>query len=53
MIHWLVVGLMTGMMPLMHTGIKSGRVPAPGVYMTNLGGMLGFVGGLMGHVVLV
>ena len=50
-VQWLVVGLMTGMVPMMHAGIKAGQVEAPGVYMTNLGGMLGFVGGLMGHVV--
>lgn len=50
-IHWLIVGLMTGMMPLMHAGIRSGKVPAPGVYMIRLGGLLGFVGGLLGHVV--
>lgn len=50
-VHWLIAGLMTGMMPMMHAGIRSGQVEAPGVYMTRLGGMLGFVGGLMGHVV--
>lgn len=49
-VHWLIVGLMTGMMPMMHAGIRSGDVPAPGIYMTNLGGMMGFIGGLMGHV---
>ncbi len=50
-VHWLVVGLMTGMMPIMHAGIKSGQVQAPGIYMMQLGGLMGFVGGLMGHVV--
>lgn len=50
-IHWLVVGLMTGMMPMMHAGIRSGQVQAPGVYMTRLGGIMGFVGGLVGHIV--
>lgn len=50
-VHWLIAGTMTGMMPMMHAGIKSGKVPAPGIFMTNLGGMMGFVGGLMGHVV--
>mgnify|MGYP001375512834 CR=1 FL=1 len=49
--HWFIVGLMTGMMPMMHAGIRSGDVPAPGIYMTNLGGMMGFIGGLIGHVV--
>lgn len=50
-VHWLIAGAMTGMMPMMHAGIKSGDVPAPGIFMTKLGGMMGFVGGLMGHVV--
>ena len=50
-VHWLIAGMMTGMMPMMHAGIKSGQVAAPGIFMTNLGGMMGFVGGLMGHVV--
>ena len=50
-VHWLIAGTMTGMMPMMHAGIKSGQVAAPGIFMTNLGGMMGFVGGLMGHVV--
>jgi hypothetical protein len=42
---------MTGMMPMMHAGIRSGDVPAPGLYMKKLGGMMGFIGGLMGHIV--
>ena len=49
--HWAMAGLTLGMMPMLHAGIKSGQVQAPGVYMTRLGGMMGFVGGLMGHVV--
>ena len=49
--HWFIVGLMTGMMPVMHAGIRSGDVAAPGIYMTNLGGIQAFIGGLMGHVV--
>jgi hypothetical protein len=54
-VHWLLVGLMMGMMPMMHVGIKSGgaqRAPrAPGVFMLNNGGMMAFVGGLMGHAI--
>lgn len=50
-VHWLIAGAMTGMMPVMHAGIKSGEVQAPGIFMTKLGGMMGFIGGLMGHVV--
>ena len=37
--HWFIVGLMTGMMPMMHAGIRSGDVSAPGIYMINLAGM--------------
>ena len=49
--HWLVVGLMMGVIPIMHAGIKNSDVEAPGLWMTNQGGMLSFVGGLMGHMV--
>lgn len=49
--HWLVVGLMMAVIPIMHAGIKNGDVEAPGLWMTNQGGMLSFVGGLMGHMV--
>ena len=50
-LHWLVVGLMMGGMSMMHAGVNAGTVQAPGVYMVNRGGMMAFVGGLMGHVV--
>jgi len=50
-VHWLVVGLMMGGMPMMHAGIKAGTVSAPGVYMLNNGGMKSFMGGLMGHII--
>ena len=52
--HWLVVGLMMAvipMIPMMHVGIKSGDVDPPGLWMTNQGGVLAFIGGLMGHIV--
>jgi len=49
--HWLMVGLMMAVIPMMHVGIKNGEVEAPGLWMTNQGGMLSFVGGLMGHIV--
>ncbi|MEK6222982.1 MAG: hypothetical protein N2D54_12115 [Chloroflexota bacterium] len=39
--HWLVVGLVMGMMPGMGVGF----------YMSNNGGMMAFVGGLIGHVI--
>ncbi len=50
-IHWLVVGLMMAGMPMMHAGIKSGAVEAPGIYMTKSGGAMGFMGGLIGHII--
>lgn len=50
-LHWLIVGMVMGMIPVMHAGIKSGAVKAPGLWMTNNGGMMAFVGGLMGHMV--
>lgn len=50
-VHWLIVGLMMGGMPMMHAGIKTGNMPAPGVFMLNNGGMMAFMGGLMGHIV--
>jgi hypothetical protein len=49
--HWLVVGLMMAMIPIMHVGIKNGDVEAPGLWMTNQGGILSFVGGMMGHMI--
>ena len=51
LVHWLLVGLMMGAMPMMHAGIRSGNVPAPGVFMVNNGGMKGFMGGMVGHVI--
>ena len=50
-VHWLVVGVMMAMIPIMHVGIKNGDVKAPGMWMTNQGGFMAFLGGLMGHMV--
>lgn len=49
--HWLVVGLMMGGMPMMHAGIRAGRVSAPGLFMLKNGGMMAFMGGLVGHAI--
>lgn len=49
--HWLVVGVMFALIPMMHVGIKNGDVEAPGLWMTKQGGMMSFAGGLMGHMV--
>jgi hypothetical protein len=48
--HFLVVGLMMGAMPMMHAGIKAGAVQAPGVLMLSNGGLMGLMGGLVGHL---
>ncbi|MFZ5820192.1 MAG: DUF6789 family protein [Chloroflexota bacterium] len=50
-VHWLVVGIGMGMIPMMHAGIKSGAVKAPGLWMANNGGLMAFIGGLVGHMV--
>lgn len=50
-VHWLIVGMIMAMIPLMHAGIKSGEVDPPGLWMTNQGGMMAFLGGLLGHMV--
>lgn len=49
--QWLLVGMVMGMIPLMHVGIKRGTVQAPGVWMTNNGGLMAFMGGLLGHMI--
>ena len=50
-VHWLIVGMAMGTIPMMHTGIKSGAVQAPGLWMTNNGGLMAFMGGLVGHMI--
>jgi hypothetical protein len=50
-VHWLVVGVIMSMIPMMHVGIKSGAVQAPGMWMTNSGGIMAFMGGLVGHMI--
>jgi hypothetical protein len=50
-VHWLIVGMVMGMIPMMHVGIKSGAVQAPGLWMTNNGGAMAFMGGLVGHAI--
>ena len=50
-VHWVITGMMMGVIPMMHTGIKAGNVPVPGVFMMNNVGVMGFVGGLIGHMI--
>lgn len=49
--HWLIAGTMMAGMPMMHAGIKAGVIDAPGIFMFNRGGMMAFMGGLMGHII--
>jgi len=50
-VHWLVSGIMMGGMGMMHAGVKAGTVDAPGIFMTNNGGAMAFMGGLVGHII--
>jgi hypothetical protein len=50
-VHWVIVGVMMGMIPMIHAGIRSGQVMAPGLWMTNGGGVMAFGAGLLGHMV--
>ncbi len=49
--HWLVVGWMFIYAPKVHAGMKAGMVKEAGPYMLNALGVMGFIGGLMGHIV--
>jgi hypothetical protein len=49
--HWIVAGTMMGGMSMMHAGVKAGTVEAPGVFMVNNGGVMAFMGGLIGHII--
>lgn len=42
---------MMGGVPMMHAGIKAGTVQAPRVYMISNGGIMAFMGGLIGHAI--
>jgi hypothetical protein len=50
-IHWLIVGMVIGMIPMVHVGIKRGAIHAPGLWMTKNGGIMAFMGGLVGHMI--
>lgn len=50
-VHWLIVGMVMLMIPMLHAGIRAGKMQAPGAYMTaNGGGLMAFMGGLVGHM---
>ena len=50
-VHWVLVGGMFAFAPMFHAGIKAGTVKETGAYMTKSLGVIGFFGGLIGHVV--
>jgi hypothetical protein len=50
-IHWLVVGWMFAFAPLAHAGMKAGTVEETGAYMLKSLGIVGFIAGLVGHIV--
>ncbi len=51
-VHWLIIGVVMAVVPMLHVGIKSGAVKAPGLWMTgNGGGLMAFMGGLVGHAI--
>lgn len=50
-IHWLVVGWMFAFAPLMHKGMQAGTVQATGAYMLKSLGFVGFIAGMIGHIV--
>jgi len=49
--QWLLLGLLMAGLPRVHAGIRAGRVPSPGVYMTNLLGGWAFLAGLSTNLV--
>ena len=48
---WLVVGWMFIFAPKVHAGMKAGLVKEAGPYMLNALGTMGFIAGLLGHIV--
>lgn len=50
-IHWLIVGWMFALAPLIHAGMKAGTVEQTGAYMLKSLGFVGFIAGMIGHIV--
>lgn len=50
LVHWAIVGMGLGMLPLMHRGIRDGEIDAPGFYALNFPPMT-VMGFLMLHLV--
>lgn len=51
LIHWLIVGWMFGLAPMVHAGMKAGTVAQTGPYMLKSLGIIGFLAGAVGHIV--
>lgn len=49
-VHWLISGLMMGIMGKMNAAVRAGVMENPGIYMLNTGGVKAFMGGLIGHI---
>jgi hypothetical protein len=49
-VHWIASGIIMGLVPMVHVGVKSGEVISPGVFMMNNDGVMAFMGGLIGHI---
>ncbi len=50
-VHWLIIGGVFAFVPKVHAGMKAGQVQESGAYMLKALGIMGFIGGAMGHVV--
>lgn len=50
-LHWLIVGWMFQFAPLVHAGMKAGTVEQTGAYMLRSLGFVGFIAGMVGHIV--
>ena len=50
-VHWLIVGWMFALAPKVHAGMQAGTVQTTGSYMLQSLGIVGFIAGLVGHIV--
>jgi uncharacterized membrane protein YagU involved in acid resistance len=50
-VHWLLVGWMFAFAPIAHAGMKAGTVEETGPYMLKSLGFVGFLAGMVGHIV--
>jgi hypothetical protein len=50
-IHWLAVGWMFAFAPKVHAGMQAGTIEIVGAYMLRSLGFVGFMAGMVGHIV--